>query len=194
MLFGLITWLQLLLVGRSLRADGRLALAETLLPAGKIYVEYQPPPIHRRDTFWLVVRNALGIVGRARLLPHASGVGRTAILLARPGFYLLSVHFPRSPARPWAKSRLYIAAPPYTTVAALRAYHNALLAQRQPAPPSEPELEVELAPFPEADTLSIPLPEENELGPPLSEIELSSFGADTLTWETGLEEELEYTD
>ncbi|MEN2992003.1 MAG: hypothetical protein ABDH91_00410 [Bacteroidia bacterium] len=194
MLFGLVIWLQPLLTGRGLRADGRLALAETLLPAGKVYVEYRPPSTYQRDTFWLVVRNALGVVGRARLVPHPSGVSRTVILLTRPGFYLLSAHSPRSPARPWAKGRLYVAAPPYTTIAALRAYHNALLARQHPAPPPEPELEIELAPFPQADTLAIPLPDENELSPPISEIELSSVGADTLAWDMEVEEEPEYSD
>lgn len=103
---------------------------DTALPAGKISVRFTAPAQWQRDTFLLIVRNAAGIVARTRLYPRSNAPHAGELSLSKPGYFVLLVHHPRVGGRIWASHRLYILAPPYTTIAQVRAYHNTLLARR----------------------------------------------------------------
>jgi hypothetical protein len=63
---------------------------------------------------------------------------------------------------------LYVVAPPYTTVAQVRAYHNALLSRATPSPQirdkeilSEGEVEAITQPLPDAAPVTIQLSDED---------------------------------
>lgn len=161
---------QTLLVGRSMGAGGQVVGADTVLPAGPLVVRFSLPAGWQRDTFLLVVRNALGVVARVRLLPQSAPAGQAfgRLHVPKPGFYLLTVHHPRTGARVWASRRLYVVAPPYTTVAQVRAYHNALLSRATPSPQirdkeilSEGEVEAITQPLPDAAPVTIQLSDED---------------------------------
>ncbi|MCX7607187.1 MAG: hypothetical protein N2170_07995 [Bacteroidia bacterium] len=173
---------QTLLTGRAIGSTGEVVGADTVLSGGPIVLRFSLPTGWQKDTFIAVIRNALGPVSRTKLIPHPSypsfAYGRCT--LARAGFYLLTVHHPRAGSRLWAHRRLYILAPPYTTIGQVRAYHNALLAQassKTSPPPSEPSLEKELEalhlPLANSESLSITLTEEDLHLPELGEIDFS---------------------
>ncbi|MCS6895381.1 MAG: hypothetical protein NZZ60_04435 [Bacteroidia bacterium] len=132
---------------------------DTVLPAGKVIVRYVAPPGWQRDTFILVVRNALGIVHRGRLLPHSNAVHQAELNLSKSGFFVLLVYHPRAGGRIWASHRLYLLSPPHTTVAHVRAYHNALLAKKpSPIQSLSTNLPEDLEPLTEPFSDAAPLP------------------------------------
>ncbi|MCS7296832.1 MAG: hypothetical protein RMK19_01670 [Bacteroidia bacterium] len=149
---------------------------DTVLPAGRLVIRYIAPEQWRQDTFILIVRNALGVVNRGRLFPQKGLPHQTEISIPRAGFYLFLVQHPRTPARLWSSARVYLLAPPHTSVAQVRAYHNALLAKK---PSSSPPLPAELLPLSEPFPNVPPLPSvditEEEI---LPEEELLPSGGD----------------
>lgn len=140
---------QKLLVGPS----GR----DTVLSGGKLSIRYLAPVEWQRDTFVLIVRNALGIVARTRLIPRADAPHQAELMLTKPGYFVLIVQHPRTGGRIWTSHRLYLLAPPYQTVAQVRAYHNALIARKPPPSPTPLPANEELLsltePFPEVAPL-----------------------------------------
>lgn len=141
---------QKLLVGPS----GR----DTILSGGRFQIRYMAPAQWQRDTFVLIVRNALGIVARTRLIPRAGAPHQAEVSLTRPGFFVLLVQHPRTGGRIWTSHRLYLLAPPYTTVAQVRAYHNALVARKPPPTSIQPPAAEELITLNEAFPEVAPLP------------------------------------
>lgn len=129
-------------------------------------MQFRPPQGWQQDTFVVVVRSPLGIVARKLLLP---ALGHKGLLhLSRPGIYLVTLHHRRSAARIWAFRRLYVLAPPYTTLPSLKAYHNALVARTPPptaAPTTEKGLQEALeslhSPLPGAADMPISLKEKD---------------------------------
>ncbi len=149
-------------------SPGKSPAVDTVFAAGNVVVEFRPPQGWERDTFVAVVRSPLGIVARKLLLPAARHTG--VFHLPKPGLYLITLHHRRRSAHLWALRRLYVLAPPYTTVPALKAYHNALVA-RTPPPPVPPAEEKDLQ---EAlETLHSPLPGAADLAVPLKEEDLT---------------------
>lgn len=179
-LIGSFLWGQPLLVGRAIGPGGSLQGADTALPAGILTVRFQLPTGWAQDTFLLIARNALGPVARAQLFPHPTfkGYAYGKLNLARPGFYLLIVYRPRGGSKVWATRRLYVLAPPYTTIGQVRAYHNALLSRAKSAPtsPAQPptyepppaEAQIIEAPLPDAEPISVSLTEEDFTLPELN--------------------------
>ncbi len=198
-LIGSFLWGQALLVGRGIGPGGNLQGADSALPAGVLVVRFQLPAGWAQDTFLVLARNALGPVARAQLIPHPTfkGYAYGKLTLARPGFYLLTVHRPRGGSKVWASRRLYILAPPYTTIGQVKAYHNALLsrAKSTPTPPEKvaiagiPPAEAEeiQAPLPGADPIPVSLSEEDFA---LPELDLLPVGGEDES-DTLLEEDLD---
>ncbi|MEN3040933.1 MAG: hypothetical protein ABDH66_05280 [Bacteroidia bacterium] len=149
---------------------------DTVLPAGKISVRYRAPAGWQRDTFLLVVRNALGIVRRSWLLPHSTGLHQAEVTLSKPGFFIVLVLHPRMGGRIWATHRLYVLAPPCTTIAQARAYHNALVERKL-----NPD-----------QTMSVALPEEieplHEPFPDIPPLPITELDVDSDTVEPSFEE------
>lgn len=138
---------------------------DTVLPAGKVVVRYVAPAQWQRDTFLLIVRNALGVLTRVRLYPRPNAPHYGELTLTKPGYLVLLVQHPRIAGRIWASHRLYALAPPCTTVVQVRAYHNALLARRSPPTTTSPTAIDEVSasledlssisePFPDVPSLS----------------------------------------
>ncbi|MCX8112084.1 MAG: hypothetical protein N3E49_02640 [Bacteroidia bacterium] len=140
---------------------------DSVLSAGKLMIRYEAPAGWQRDTFILTVRNAIGIVTRARLKPQPNGPHQAEISLLKPGFFVLLVQHPKVGGRIWASHRLYVLAPPYTTIGQVRAYHNTLLARKPTSVSYPPELPEELIPlvetFPDASPPPDVLIEEDTL-------------------------------
>lgn len=136
---------------------------DTILSVGKHLISYVAPAYWQKDTFVLTVWNAVGVVARARLFPRHGGPHQAEVSISKPGFYALVVTHPRVSGKIWASHRVYVLAPPYVTVAQVRAYHNALLARRLSPSPSEPleDIAPPLESFPETPPLpDIPIDEE----------------------------------
>lgn len=159
-LIGNLLWGQALLVGRAIGAGGSLQGADTALPAGTLTVRFQLPAGWTKDTFLVIARNALGPVARAQLFPHPTykGYAYGKLTLSRPGFYLLAVYRPRGGSKVWATRRMYVLAPPYTTIGQVRAYHNALLNRAKSMPPPPEKAMGEGLPPAEARSLKPPYP------------------------------------
>lgn len=177
--FPLLLCAQRLAIGLGLTAQGRLVGADTVFPVARLparlIVQYSVPPGYGRDTFLLVLRHAVGVVGRLQMLPK---FGRSTleaqITLPRPGVYSAAVYRLRGGSLVWAHKRFYILAPPYVSLAQVRAYHNALLAQKKTSPPLE---EVALPADPILEE-PLPTPEKVEL-PPI-EVEYNGLEAELL--------------
>lgn len=155
-----VLWGQALVIGRALGPSGQVTGIDTVFPAGELVLRYAMPAQWQKDTFLFVVRNALGIVARGRLVPSKAFAGWAygRFSLRKAGFYVVTLHHARTGGRVWTARRFYVVAPPYHTVAQVRAYHNALIAKAPPAQqlpsPSATELERTL------EELRTPLPTE----------------------------------
>ncbi len=167
-----VIWAQVLSVGRGLDPAGRPIGLDTVFrfekPPAVLYIQYQVPSGYERDTFLLLVRNAVGPLAWIVLPPaKASPSFRQARLqLPRSGVYGLFIYIKGTGSRLWASKRVYVILPPHQTLAQVKAYHNGLLAQRSRQPPPSTSLR-EAPPLPEPldDPLqkSLPLSEPVEM-------------------------------
>ncbi len=180
----LLCYGQRLGLGRAVTAQGQLVGADTIfsvvtLPA-RLVVQYTVPPGYGKDTFLLVLRHVVGVVGRLRMIPRPGKATLEAqIVLPRPGVYSAAVYRLRGGSMIWAHKRFYILAPPYTTLAQVRVQHNALLAQKKQAPaPSVQEISLPVDPL-----LAEPLPTTEKAELPPVEVEVDGLEVDILPME-----------
>jgi hypothetical protein len=166
---------QVLFIGRTLSPEGKLLGIDTIFRFEKapayLHIQYRVPAGYERDTFLLLVRNALGPLAWIGLPP--TGTLRQARLqLSKSGVYGLFIYAKGTGNRIWAFKRIYVILPPHQNLAQVKAYHNALLSQRHSltAPttlPPEPSL-----PEPPEDPLQKTLPTSEILSTPISPDEI----------------------
>jgi hypothetical protein len=152
-------------VGRSLGTDYKLMGLDTAFAFNQqpavLFVQYRVPAGYERDTFLLLVRSALGPISWLSLPPSKTPthLRQVRLQLNRAGVYGLFVYSKRTGGRIWASRRIYILLPPYQTLAKVKAYHNALLAQRakSTSPPTADPTPITL-PEPPDDPLEKHLP------------------------------------
>jgi len=170
---------QVLSVGRGLDPAGRLLGMDTIFrfekPPAVLYIQYRVPSGYERDTFLLLVRNAMGPLAWIALPPAKapSSLRNARLQLPKSGVYGLFVYIRGTGSRLWASRRIYVILPPHQTLAQVKAYHNALLVQRsrQPAPPT-PLQDAPPIPEPPDDPLQkiLPVPEPVDMPLPPEEI------------------------
>jgi len=182
-----VVWAQVLSVGRGLDPAGRLLGMDTIFrferPPAVLYIQYRAPSGYEKDTFILLVRNALGPLAWIALSPAkpSTSLRQARLQLPRSGVYGLFVYIKGTGSHLWASRRIYVILPPHQTLAQVKAYHNALLAQRsrQPAPSTSLQ-DTPPLPDPPDDPLQPSLPVSEPLDIPLPD-QVSSFDDITIT-------------
>lgn len=165
-------WAQVLSVGRGHDPAGRLLGVDTVFrfekPPAVLYIQFQAPSGYERDTFLLLVRNAVGPLAWIALPSGkvSRSLRQARLQLPKSGVYGLFIYIKGTGSRLWASKRIYVILPPHQTLAQVKAYHNALLAQR--ARQSIPASSLQSAPplpEPPDDPLqkSLPVPEPVEM-------------------------------
>lgn len=167
---------QTLSVGRALSPNGQLLSIDTVFRFEKapayLYIQYRVPAGYERDTFMLLVRNALGPLTWISLPPSRSAAPfrHARLQLGKSGVYGLFIYAKAQGNRVWAFKRIYVILPPYQTLAQVKAYHNALLAKSSQKP-STPPLDSPPLPEPPDDPVQKALPTSETVELPPSEEE-----------------------
>ncbi len=173
---------QVLSVGRGLDPAGTLLGVDTIFRFERspavLHIQYRVPSGYERDTFLLLVRNAMGPLAWIALPPVkiSTSLRQARLQLPRSGVYGLFIYIKGTGSRIWAFKRIYVILPPHQTLAQVKAYHNALLAQRsrQPAP-STTRQDAPPLPEPPDDPLQKDLPVPEPVDVPLPSGEAFSF-------------------
>jgi len=166
---------QVLSIGRTLSPEGKLLGIDTIFRFEKapayLHIQYRVPAGYERDTFLLLVRNALGPLAWIGL-PPTGALRQARLQLSKSGVYGLFIYAKGTGNRIWAFKRIYVILPPYQNLAQVKAYHNALLTQRH-SPPAPTTLPPEAPPLPEPpdDPLQKTLPTSEAIELPPSEEE-----------------------
>jgi hypothetical protein len=167
---------QVLFVGRTLSPEGKLLGIDTIFRFEKapayLHIQYRVPAGYERDTFLLLVRNALGPLAWIGL-PPTGALRQARLQLSKSGVYGLFIYAKGRGNRIWAFKRIYVILPPHQNLAQVKAYHNALLSQRH-SPTAPTTLPPEAPPLPEPpdDPLQKTLPTSEILSTPISPDEI----------------------
>jgi len=165
-----------LFIGRTLSPEGKLLGIDTIFRFEKapayLHIQYRVPAGYERDTFLLLVRNALGPLAWIGL-PPTGALRQARLQLSKSGVYGLFIYAKGTGNRIWAFKRIYVVLPPHQNLAQVKAYHNALLSQRH-SPTAPTTLPPEAPPLPEPpdDPLQKALPTSEILSTPISPDEI----------------------